>query len=700
MFEKQLINVLIISFLTCVIVRDKPVYAFPVAQNAQLQKTVGNGRELLSSALVKYGDPGWVKKMMLRKSKRRSAILSGSGVRVAITDVFNLPVLLCGTTDRRNSYTNDYFKNHLFANNPLGTMTDYYEEISYGQFRLTGDVHGWFSVSSPLAYYSGGGLHFRDYESYPENVGGLLRDALLLADQTVDFSQYDNDGPDGRANSGDDDGYVDAVMLIVAGGSEASENRQGLGAFQSQLGGNAFATNDLSANGDPIRVDVFIVLPELGGFSTGVEINPVGTACHEFGHVLGLPDLYDLTGKSYGIGTWCLMGRGADLNYKQVSSHMSAWCKSELGWITPVEVIENGTISIGQVETDPVAYKIWEDGYRMSRYFLLENRQQTGFDQNLRGSGLLIYHVDEYKLSNNDESHKLVDLEEADGRNELDSKISSGDAGDPFPGSSYNRIFDDNSNPDSRDYTGHSSGIAVRNISNSGPTMTADVNVSAQIGYGIVYDLRGITGHGLVEDYPGELFWGGVFFTAREAGTLTALDVGFINDSTAYEIKVYGSFSGSSPQDLLSTFSGDALEAGWHTLEIEPEVHISENQSFFVTIRTDKGIYFDGYSEFSGRSYFSNDEKIFVPLKTLGYDNFNLRARIKYATNNITTKVCDFNQDGAVDTKDITASIRFQIDYPDSLKADFNGDGKTNIVDTIARLLAHRTGTCMEDTIQ
>ena len=630
------------------------------------------------------------------------------------TDLFNLPVVLCRTSDRENRYTNDYFKNHLFDNNPSGTMTNYFEEVSYSQFRLIGDIHGWFSVNSSLDYYSGGGLHFRDSDRYPQNAGGLLRDALLLADRNVDFSIYDSDGPDGIANSGDDDGYVDAVMLVVAGGSEESENRQGLGAFQWQLGENAFETNDSSSNGEYIKIDVFIVLPEQRGFSTGIDIIPVGTTCHELGHVLGLPDLYDLTGKSFGVGSWCLMGRGPDLSLGHASPHLSAWCKSELGWLTPVEVLENGSISIEQLESKPVAYKIWEDGFRMSRYFLLENRQQTGLDQDLSGSGLLIFHVDEnrrfgkyfgrYKNSlgslNSDMSHKLVDLEEADGRNELDLKISIGDAGDPFPGSTNNRTFDDSSNPNTRDYDSNCTGISVRNISNSGLIMTTDIVIAPQIGYGLVYDHNGITGYGLVEEYPGELFWGGVLFSANEAGTLAALDVGFFYDSTEYEIKVFNSFSSGKTSELLATISGLAEPAGWHTLQLPPAIELEEFQSFFVSIRTNKGIFMDPLSEYSGRSYFSNDEINYIPLKTLDYDNFNLRARIKYEANNIVTRECDFNQDGHVNVEDITESIKFQILFPDSLRADFNGDGKTNILDIIARLIAQRNGTCMEDTIQ
>ena len=159
---------------------------------------------------------------------------------------------------------------------------------------------------------------------------------------------------------------------------------------------------------------------------------------HEFGHILGLPDLYDRddsNGDSEGIGHWCLMASGSWQGWGgDTPAHMSSWCKSEMGWLEPV-VLSSDEISLNipQVESSPYAVKIWEDDYFWSRYFLVENRQPVGFDSDLEGPGLIIYHVDEnrrygsYRFSsgpaNDDETHKLVDVEEADGLDDMDLSL-------------------------------------------------------------------------------------------------------------------------------------------------------------------------------------------------------------------------------------------------------------------------------------
>ena len=86
-------------------------------------------------------------------------------------------------------------------------------------------------------------------------------------------------------------------------------------------------------------------------------------------------------------------------------------------------------------------------------YFLIENRQKIGYDAGLPGHGLIIWHIDESRKSNSDENHKLVDLEAADGRTDMDQNINYGDAGDPFPGITNNREFGKTTNPNSNLYS-------------------------------------------------------------------------------------------------------------------------------------------------------------------------------------------------------------------------------------------------------
>jgi len=458
---------------------------------------------------LRHGDPGWVKKMAGRKLLRRKAAVDKTELAAFQTDNFYLPVLLGSFSDKTGRHSVETLRNLYFANNPSGTMTDYFNEVSYGQLSLSGEVYGWFQVSNPVDYYAETPY---DRSRFPQNIDGFVTDVVSRADPAVDFSKYDNDGPDNVPNSGDDDGYVDALMIVYAG-VHGENNLRGV---QSELfGSNIYVTDDLSSNGGKLKIRTFTLAPELVESSLTIAV-----ACHEFAHVLGLPDLYDETGRSAGLGYWCLMSGGAYLPGGK-PGHLSAWCKIQLGWVAPVEVAENGTVYLDPVETSPAVFKIWEDGYGLSRYFLLENRQRTGFDAGLPGSGLLIYHVDENQwfgtaycggLSNNDFTHKLVDLEEADGRCDLDYCNSFfGDGEDPFPGTSNNSTFDDLSNPDSRDYEGNSTGVAVRNIGySSWPTIQADITVRTPTGYSIAYDSCGITHKG----WYNESYWGGVLFKA------------------------------------------------------------------------------------------------------------------------------------------------------------------------------------------
>jgi hypothetical protein len=142
--------------------------------------------------------------------------------------------------------------------------------------------------------------------------------------------------------------------------------------------------------------------------------------------------------------------------------------------------------TIPAIEDTPVVYRLWTDGSGGDEFFLVENRRKLGYDAHLPSQGLLIYHVDEAQSGNNnqwyptytDSGHYLVALEQADSLWHLERNYNPGDAKDPYPGSTNNRTFDDGSKPDSRDYNFNATDVAVRNISNSGPTMTADFYVT------------------------------------------------------------------------------------------------------------------------------------------------------------------------------------------------------------------------------
>ncbi len=595
----------------------------------------------------KYGDPAWAQRMAARKEARQSF---KKGLN---SDVFKLPVILSDFSDLAGQFSANTFQDHLFDNNPTGTMTEYYDEISYGQFDLSGTVYGWVHTGQDLSYYAGDNNGYGG--TFPQNVTGFVYESVQAADDSIDYALYDNDGPDGIPNSGDDDGYVDAVAVVYAGaGADWWPGNDSFWPHMSSLGSNAYTTNDVGADGNNIKVSAYFICPEESGGGNGNgTIREIGVYTHEFGHVLGLPDLYDRTGSgdgpdyeaSEGIGEWGLMAGGSwggDGSHSEKPAHMIGWSKYQLGWVTPTVITSpQSNVQILRAETNKSLYLMWEDGYEFDRYWLIENRQKTGFDQYLNGSGLLIFHIDESRgwgkdrwsggPVNNDETHKMVDLEEADGNADLDNSVNRGDDGDPYPGSSNNTVFDNNSTPNSKDYDGKATNMAVSNISASGAIMTADLTPRQLYGYAISYDELGIN-RAYGPSSPADI-WAGVKFTAPEAGKLTIVDVGFWDNNVPYEVLVYDSFDGTSPGTLITSVTDSAAQNGWYHVALPQTMNVSAGQDFFVAVKIINkayGISFD-YSTPTGRSYSSSDG-VNYDNDISAYGDINIRARIQTGT--------------------------------------------------------------------
>jgi len=570
-----------------------------------------------------YGDPGWLRKIAdWKNNPLRDAQLE-----------FYLPVLLGQYADVTETYFDAVdFQNLLFDDNSTGTMKEYYNEISYGNFLVDGTADGWYQSTYTMA-------------QAVDNVKQYVAEIAELADPDFDYTQFDNDGPDNIPNSGDDDGYVDGIIVVYSGcGAEWYPGNDNIWPHQSSLGSYEYETDDLGANGSNVIVKSYAVNPELagGGDCYTNTIRPIGVYAHEFGHILGLPDLYDRdnsNGDSEGIGHWCLMANGSWQGWGgDTPAHMSSWCKSEMGWLEPV-VLSSDEISLNipQVETNPYAVKIWEDDYFWSRYFLVENRQPVGFDSDLEGPGLIIYHVDEnrrygsYRFSsgpaNDDETHKLVDVEEADGLDDMDNEVNRGDAGDPFPGTSNNFTFNDNSYPSASRYDNTETGIAIFNISSSDSLMTADVNIRPQYGYALAYDELGMSGSGWGYN-DSRTHFGGVLFTPDVSGFLTEVDVGIRKAPIDFHILVYNSFDGTSPGSLLDSVAGYADDATWFSVPIDT-VPVSAGVDFFIAVRMDTSyaISVDRWGEKDYRSYFSTNGMTYS-TGIADYGDINLRAKI------------------------------------------------------------------------
>ncbi len=674
--RKHLITFLIvISPLSCIIAFSNTALSAGI-------KDEFSTPELISPQdfVLNRGDPGWIRKMAARRAARRKAGDDNTALAAIDVDRFNLPVLLGGFSDTSGTLTVQDFEHHLFSDSADSTMTKYFEEVSYGQFEITGDVYGWFQTDSTADTY------------LPLKRFSFCLDIVQKADPEVDFSPYDNDGPDGVPNSGDDDGYVDAVMIVFPGvGREYGyQNNFRSAQMETSLG---YTTDDPAAGGGFLKINCFSLVSELQANGDSIIISDLGVACHEFGHVLGLPDLYDGTGSTTGLGKWCLMSGG-------IGGHISAWCKVMLGWVSPVVVEEPKTLLLNPVETHPEVYMLWEDGYGLSRYFLLEfRRKNTGFDTGIPGSGLMIYHVDENhwrglaesKRKNQYLDNKLIVLEQADGKNDMELYINPGDGGDPFPGTSENNTFDDFSSPSSRDYSGNPTGVSISKIQYrwSLPAIQAVVTPRAPVGYSIAYDPMGIAGGWRNADY-----WGGVLFKATEAGYLAAVDIGSPHTDNEYEVRIYKTINDTLPEELIHSVSGNAPLSGYHTVQINRWIKLEKGQEFFVAYRTSNGVWLDYLSEYTGRSYASYDGNGYAKLSFEDHGDVNINIRARIRTEN--PVVYDFNDDSKTDRADVVALLRFLQNNPGSPQADFNRDGYANVADVLALMLAIRNGTFAE----
>jgi M6 family metalloprotease-like protein len=342
---------------------------------------------------------------------------------------------------------------------PPYSVYSYYQEVSGGRLFVNGTVLDWTQVSQNDTYYEGGagcnGFCFN------AQIDQLITELLAAHDAAVDFSQFDNDGPDGSPNSGDDDGFVDAIVVIhpEVDGSCIARNP----ASADNIWAHAWTVTGSPATNDPvfggggfIRLRDYIIQGGQGGDDGCIDDEPLamGLIAHETGHLFDLPDLYNTnwaTRTSEGIGHWGLMGSG-NWNTPDSPAHMMAWTRAQLGWVTEVVIDRDTVLDISPIALSETAYIVPISG--SNEYFLLENRQANGSDASAKGVGLMIWHIDSvlarvrtFSNTVNGVNPEGIWLHQADGSGDLQTEFNRADAGDPFPGSTTNTRFSFDTDP-------------------------------------------------------------------------------------------------------------------------------------------------------------------------------------------------------------------------------------------------------------
>jgi len=433
-----------------------------------------------------------------------------AALTTAVSGTQTVPAVLFGYRNTDPSFMRDtsQYEQLLFSTTPPGTnpytVRTFYEQLSNNLLTMNGRVFGWARLDSNETFYTGTPGTCSGNPFGNTNCNGIfspaavfamqngMRAALAHIDSVVDFGQFDNDGPDGIPNSTDDDGYVDMIMFAhptrdgACGGSTNNHiwSHRFVFVNQQENAYQDFVTNDTSKaiNGPPdhhIHISDYFMASGLGGRTScdSTQVMPIGTAAHEFGHALGLPDLYDTSpsGASEGIGQWGLMGSG-NFTRPYSPSRYEAWSLNEMGWTTVVPLTTTGTY---RLRAEPIADSIYLINPTVSNprseSFLVENRQafqsdsaminfhclRSGLSSPPCGGGLLLWHVDGQKIAssgfrrgnsvNAGPIHGLK-LEQADGLDQLDDPNAPpqhrrGDAGDPYPGVANNPSFNPRSNP-------------------------------------------------------------------------------------------------------------------------------------------------------------------------------------------------------------------------------------------------------------
>jgi M6 family metalloprotease-like protein len=374
------------------------------------------------------------------------------------------------------------------------SVKDFYDKTSYGALTLvpaeetsgTNDgIVGWLRLPGNHPNFGG---------NIAANAPALAQAAMTAAAPFIDYAAFDTNG----------NGFVsesELLIIIVVAGNDGA-----FGECSPRIWAHQFHI-DPAVTLDGKKLAHYVMVGEKHceasdpAAATQATIGPI---VHETGHLLGLPDLYDIDDSSEGVGRWSVMGRGLWNEVTQPGDSpalMDAWSKATLGWVIPIMVA--GTLrdqAIPDAATSPGIFRFLTGG----EYFLVENRNGGVYDAGLPSTGLLIWHIDDGdgdERNNTQECsprgetglpacsatvHPRVRLVQADNLYDLEhspdgEEKNRGDAGDPFPGTSNRRAFTKSTTPNSKKYSGAASNVFVTRISDSGPTMTATLRLAPDV---------------------------------------------------------------------------------------------------------------------------------------------------------------------------------------------------------------------------
>ena len=370
-----------------------------------------------------------------------NAVGSNASADVPAQGERHIPIILVEFQDKKFNNTRERIIEAMLTGDE--SVGQYFHDQSNGVYQPVFDVYGIYCLSQDREYYGGHNGTTKD-----KGIGWLVTEACqLAADDGVSFQPYDTNG----------DRFCDVVIVIFAGVGEAQAKvyhpeaiwpcnwTLDAAKYYNRGGHGAFSPNP----GEPY-VNHFAVFNELyGSNDNGRTIDGIGTFVHEFGHCLGLPDLYDTAGNdNYGMGNWDVMCLGCYCNDGYTPVGYSAYEKVFMGWVDFIKPVANTYYTLtpwnqGNKDTDQ-AVCITSD-VNKNEYFILENRKRVGWDRYLPGVGILVTHItysSSYWTNNkpNNDKVQLVTILPAD--NKLSQYTESGDT---WPNGNKRNLTDESS---------------------------------------------------------------------------------------------------------------------------------------------------------------------------------------------------------------------------------------------------------------
>lgn len=381
----------------------------------------------------------------------------------------------------------------------VGSVRDYFLAQSNGQFELDFDVVGPVTMSKNYGYYGNDGAYQKD-----EKVYEMIKEACDGIQDQVNLKDYDWDG----------DGEADQVFFLYAGLGQASGGSAGtIWPHESELrywpcGVLSYSTGKINTYACANELQ-----PETQGSSRYISAG-IGTICHEFSHCLGFADMYDTTGGGgYGMSVFDVMDQGSYNGNGFVPCNYTAFERIYAGWVEAIELESPATVKDMKSVSDYGRPFIMYNYKNTNEYFLMENRQNTGWDKGLYGSnGLLIVHVNyvpsrwaNNSVNSSAEKIQCCTVVNADGSRENTQYSLQGDL---YPyevkGVTMNDEFTDESEPAAKLYTKNSDnsyalGIPITQIKRSKGSVSFLVcggdanNVIDNTFNGVVDGINGVT---------------------------------------------------------------------------------------------------------------------------------------------------------------------------------------------------------------